>query len=133
MSKTSLQKGKSFLKQSIIVMTLVAAGLTLFHFVPVFAQAEGANVELVDKWTGGATDIRTLVLTIVNYILGFLSVIAVIMIIFGGMLYVTAAGKQESIDKGKKIIMYTIIGIVIIMLSFVVVNAVLGSATTPTS
>ena len=135
MSKTSLQKGKKFLKQAVIIMTLIAAGLTLFHFVPVLAQENPGDVstDWLRTHTGDATDIRQLILTIVNYVLGFLSVIAVIMIIYGGMLYVTAAGKQESIDKGKKIIMYTIIGIVIIMLSFVVVNAVLGSATTPTS
>lgn len=112
-------------------MTMVAAGLTLFHFIPVLAAEDisrTAPEELI-KISGGATDIRSLVLTIVNTVLTFLGVVAVIMIIYGGMLYVTAAGAQEKIDKGKKILMYTVIGIVIIMLSFVIVNAVLGSAT----
>jgi FtsH-binding integral membrane protein len=130
MSKTSLQKGKKFLKQAIIVMTMVAAGLALFHFGTAFAQEDISRTapELVGTWTGGQTGLRGLILTIVNYILGFLGVVAVIMIIYGGMLYVTAAGAQEKIDKGKKILMYTVVGIVIIMLSFVIVNAVLGSA-----
>jgi len=131
MSKTSLIKGKKLLKQAVLVMALVVAGLTLFHFIPVFAQEEISTTapEYVQKITGGQTSLRGLILTIVNTILTFLGVVAVIMIIYGGMLYVTAAGKQESIDKGKKILMYTVIGIVIIMLSFVIVNAVLGSAT----
>lgn len=127
MSKTS----KKFLKQAVGAMALATAGLTLFHFVPALAQADISSTapQFVQDISGGQTSLRGLVLTIVNTILTFLGVIAVIMIIYGGMLYVTAAGAQEKIDKGKKILMYTVIGIVIIMLSFVIVNAVLGSAT----
>jgi hypothetical protein len=50
------------------------------------------------------------------------------MIIYGGVLYVSAAGDEGKIDKGKKIIMYAIVGIVIILLSFAIVNTVLGGA-----
>lgn len=128
----SKQNIKKFAKEALIVLGLTVAGLMVFQFVPAFAQpadiASDAPGFIADR-TGGATSLRQLVLTIVNYVLTFLGVIAVLMIIYGGMLYVTAAGQQEKVDKGKKILMYTIIGIIIIMLSFVIVNAVLGSAT----
>jgi len=131
MSKTTLRKGAKILKQAAIVMGLTALGLMLFQFIPVHAQGllggEIAPPRLKDA-TGGQGDARTLILTILNFFLGFLGLLAVIMIIYGGMLYVSAAGKQESIDKGKKIIMYAIIGIVIILLSFAIVNTVLGGA-----
>jgi TRAP-type C4-dicarboxylate transport system permease small subunit len=61
-------------------------------------------------------------------LLGFLGLIAVIMIIYGGFTYVTAAGKQEAVDSAKKTILYAIVGIVIILLSFAIVNTVLGVA-----
>jgi hypothetical protein len=127
----SKQNIKKFAKEALIVIGLTVAGLTLFQFIPAFAQGDLTKdaPEFIGNVTGGATGLRGLVLTIVNYILGFLSIVAVMMIIYGGMLYVTAAGKQETVDKGKKILMYTIIGIVIIMLSFVIVNAVLGAGT----
>jgi len=131
MSKTTLRKGAKILKQAAIVMGLTALGLMLFQFIPVHAQGllggEIAPARLKDA-TGGQGDARTLILTILNFFLGFLGLLAVMMIIYGGMLYVSAAGKQESIDKGKKIIMYAIIGIVIILLSFAIVNTVLGGA-----
>jgi len=128
----SKQNIKKFAKEAVIVMGLTIIGLLVFQIVPAFAQGGNITTDapaFVAAQTGGATGLRGLVLTIVNFVLTFLAVIAVIMIIYGGMLYVTAAGKQESIDKGKKIIMYTVIGIVIIMLSFVIVNAVLGAGT----
>ena len=132
MSKTSIKKGTKFLKQALIVLGLMALGLMLFQFIPVvFAQAGTAAGEapaFVLEKTGSQGSARQLILNIVNFFLGFLGLLAVIMIIYGGMLYVSAAGKQESIDKGKKIIMYAVIGIVVILLSFAIVNTVLGGA-----
>jgi PKD repeat protein len=72
-----------------------------------------------------ATDVRTYALNITNYALGFLALIAVLIIIYGGFLYLTAAGKEEQAGKGKKAISYAVIGILIIMGSFAIVNTVL--------
>ena len=82
--------------------------------------------------TGGEGSIRALALRIVNYFLTFLGIVAVMMIIFGGVTYITAAGKQESVDNAKKIILYALVGIIIILLSFAIVNTILGSATAGT-
>ena len=52
------------------------------------------------------------------------------MIIYGGILYVTSAGNDENVQKAKKILMYAIVGIVVILLSFAIVNTVIGGAGT---
>jgi PKD repeat protein len=72
-----------------------------------------------------ATDVRTYALNVTNFALGFLSMIAVLIIIYGGFLYVTAAGKEDQAGKGKKAITYAIIGILVILGSFAIVNTVL--------
>ena len=59
---------------------------------------------------------------IVNYFLGFLGFIAVIFLIYAGVLMVTSSGDQAKVDKAKKIITYAIIGIVIIILSWTIVT-----------
>jgi len=131
MSKQSLKKGLKSLKQALIVMTVTALGLTMFNLVPVHAQTlinPGDVPAGVAAATGNQGSLRPLILTILQFFLGFLGLLAVIMIIYGGVLYVSAAGAQEKIDKGKKIIMYAIVGIVIILLSFAIVNTVLGGA-----
>ena len=123
-------KTKKIIKQSLIVFSLMAVGLVLFQFVPAFAQ--GGLISPTDQpgrlaeATGGQGSLRQLILTFLNFFLGFLGLISVIMIIYGGILYVTAAGEQERVDKGKKIIMYAIVGIVIILLAFALVNTILG-------
>lgn len=112
-----------------ILMFLVVMVATV---MPVAAQSfisPTDNPQAVVVATGGTGSFRELALRIVNYVLGFLGFIAVVMIIYGGFLYVSAAGKEETIGKAKKIIMYAIVGIVIILLSFAIVNTVLSAGT----
>lgn len=74
-------------------------------------------------------DLRTFIKNVVNFALGFLGLIAVVIIIYGGFLYVTAAGNEEQAGKGKKAITYPLIGIIIILSSFALVNTVLLAGT----
>lgn len=76
-----------------------------------------------------ATDARTYILNVTNFALGFLGLIAVVVIIYGGFMYVTAAGVQEKAEKGKKSLTYAIIGIIMILGSFAIVNTVLQAPT----
>ncbi len=62
--------------------------------------------------------------TIINYFLGLLGLIAVAMLIYAGVLMVTAGGNEEQVGKARKIIMYAVIGIVIILLSYTIVSFV---------
>lgn len=82
------------------------------------------NIQRVAEATAGETSARELVLTIVNYFLGFLGLFAVLLVIYGGVLYIGSAGNEDTAGKGKKVITYAVIGIIIILLSFVLINAV---------
>lgn len=85
------------------------------------------NPQNISDATGGEGSFRTLANTIVNFFLYFLGFIATIMIIYGGILYVTSAGNDENVGKAKKILMYSVAGIIIILLSFAIVNTVIGA------
>jgi hypothetical protein len=121
-------KNTKTLQQIIALVGFMSLGLFL---VPeAFAQLGGGTQILPDQIsqaTGGATDFITLVRRIIDYFLGFLGIICVAMIIYGGFLFVTAGASEGNADKGKKILIYAGIGIVIILLSFVVVNALLSA------
>lgn len=71
------------------------------------------------------TTVRSFVLTFLNFALSFLGLVAVAIIIYGGFLYVTARGDSEQSDKGKKSIQYALGGIIIILLSFALVNTLI--------
>ncbi len=127
-------KSKSqIIKQTLLVFGLMVGAISLFSVLPVASAVglldTGDNPEVIGAATGGETSLRGLILTLVNYFLGFLGLLAVIMIIYGGVSYVTSAGNDEAVGKAKKIIMYAIIGIILILLSFVLVRAVLGAGT----
>ncbi len=121
--KNKLQMIKKFF----LVGTLMIGALTVFGALPEAAATQFLQGD--ENIPGGETDFRTLVLTIISYFLGFLGLLATIMVIYGGMQYVTSAGNDEAVGKAKKIILYSVIGIIVILLSFVIVNAVLGAQT----
>lgn len=131
MISTSSRAIASTVRQATIVLALIALALTIGHFLGI-DTAQAALIQPTDnpsnisEATGGATSARSLVLTMVNWVLAFLGLVAVIMVIFGGFLYVTAAGKEDQAGKGKKVIMYAIVGIAIILLSFAIINTVLA-------
>src|SRR3989339_863580 len=71
------------------------------------------------------TSAREFIIKVVNFALGFLGLIAVVIIIYGGIRYVTSAGENDGVEKGKKSIMYAALGLIIVMGSYAIVNTLL--------
>ena len=64
---------------------------------------------------------------IINVVLGVLGVVAVGVVIYGGFLFLTAQGDPGRIKKGKDSITWGIIGLIIALLSWSIINFVLSS------
>lgn len=123
---------RSFLPLTAIMMLLLAMNASLGTFV--YAQGNfGVGPEIVPPiiltQTGGETNIINLVRTIINYFLGFLGILTLAIVIYGGFMYVTAGVNESGAETGKKVLTYSAIGIVIILLSFVFVNMLLRAGT----
>lgn len=73
----------------------------------------------------GATPLLALIGNISILILSPLALTATAAIIYGGYMYVTSAGEEDKARRGKQIILYAFIGIVIILISASVVNIVI--------
>jgi hypothetical protein len=65
--------------------------------------------------------------TITNVLLFILGAISVIMIIIGGLRYVISGGNTANVTAAKNTILYAIVGVVIALLSYAIINFVLGS------
>lgn len=65
--------------------------------------------------------------TITNVLLFIIGAIAVIMIVIGGMRYVLSGGDSNQITAAKNTILYAIVGIIVAILAYAVVNFVLSS------
>lgn len=104
---------------------------------PSFQDFEGGlQVPSTAGYAPGLTQVtsaRELIIKIVNFALGFLGLIAVIIIIYGGIRYVTSGGESGGVEKGKKSIMYAALGLLIVVGSYAIVNTVLQAPTGETT
>lgn len=65
--------------------------------------------------------------TITNVLLFIIGAIAVIMIVIGGLRYVISGGDSNQVTAAKNTILYAIVGIIVAILAYAVVNFVIGS------
>lgn len=86
------------------------------------AQCDGCPSELF-----GDTGVFRQVTNVILYIVG---IIAVIMLIIGGIKYVVSGGDSKKVTDAKNTVLYAIIGLVICFLAFAIVNFVIASLPT---
>ena len=67
-----------------------------------------------------------IVQSILNWIFGIIGIVAVVMIIIGGFNMMISSGDPGKVKKGKDTILYGIIGLVVALLAFAIVNFVLN-------
>jgi hypothetical protein len=72
----------------------------------------------------GATGIFT---TISNVMLFIVGAISVIMVIIGGLRYVISGGNSSNITAAKNTILYAIVGLIIAIMAYAIINFVLES------
>ncbi len=65
--------------------------------------------------------------TITNTMLFLVGAISVIMIIIGGMRYVVSGGNASSVSAAKNTILYAIVGIIVAILAYAIINFVISS------
>lgn len=92
-----------------------------------------STLDTVGAETGlTATDLPTLIGNLINVVLGLLGIVFVVLIIYGGVLWMTAAGGTEQIKKAKAILINSIVGLVITVAAYAisayVISAIVAAA-----
>ncbi|MFA6551178.1 MAG: hypothetical protein WCV41_01465 [Patescibacteria group bacterium] len=81
----------------------------------------------------GKKDPREIAANVINILLGFLGIIAVVLILAGGFKWMIAAGNQDKVDEAKKLMSAGVIGLIIILAAFgiarFVINALVSATT----
>ena len=73
----------------------------------------------------GSDNISNTITNVINAIVGVLGLVCVIVMIVGGVTYMTSGGDAGKVKKGKDTILYGLIGLVVCALAFVLVNFVI--------
>jgi hypothetical protein len=71
-------------------------------------------------------DPRLVIMELVRIALGFVGIIAVIIIMYAGFLWMTSAGNEQKVDDAKKILVNAVIGLVIILSAFLIVSFIIN-------
>lgn len=107
-------------------ISLAVAAIILFCLpTAVFAQGnlKDASTNLGKTATKAGTteeDVGTIVGTIINAALTLVGIIFLILMVYGGYLWMTARGNSEQVDKAKEIILGALIGLVVIMSAYAI-------------
>jgi len=90
----------------------------------------GANIveaNLDDKVSKGS-DVKALIIGWVNFFLEIIAIVAVIAIVWAGFVYITSLGDDSRIESAKKIIIWAVIGLILILAAYAIVNTVMSAA-----
>ncbi len=115
---------------SLVVLSFLALS---FLTLPALAQPNDVyginNVSngLNNSLPGAGTDLRTIIARIINFALGFLGIIAVVIILAGGFKWMTAAGNEDKVAEARKLLVAGVIGLVIILAAWAVSTFVIGA------
>lgn len=88
------------------------------------AQIHAPNSLFVDPALAQNFDLEILLTQIANFFVGFVGVIAIIMLIVGGYYMLASGGNEEMVTKGKKAVTYAVIGIIVIVLAYAIVYTI---------
>jgi len=103
--------------------------LIILCLVPIAAHASfqfDAGSTIKDALQLSDKDTKTTTMDFVRYALSLVGLIAVVMIIYGGIRYMTSGGNQEVIQNARAILKWSIVGLVIIILSQVIMVTVVN-------
>lgn len=108
------------------LITIIALTLPAFIFVvnPAFAQTVPTTS------TGSVTQIITFIQSIVQVLITLAGTVAIGFFVWGGFGYITSTGNPQALDRSKQTVMYSGIGLAIVLGSFVLSGIVSQLATT---
>lgn len=136
-----INKIKAYFLSIITILTMLAPAV----MAPALAKAAappniqnslncGAGLVLQPNGTCSAPDqtnkINTTITTVINIFSFVVGVIAVIMIIYGGIRFVLSGGDSTATGAARSTVLYAVIGLVVVALAQIIVRFVLNKTTT---
>lgn len=125
---------------SAVILSVMALALALTAG-PALAVVDATDVASTETDLGlnfasstglGAGDLRDTIGSIINVALGFLGIVAVVIILIGGFTWMTAGGNDEKVGEAKKWIFSGIIGLAIILSAYAIAKYVLENLVSAT-
>ncbi len=100
-----------------LLSTFVTLGLPLLYITPAFAD------------TAGVSNVESFIKSVIQVLAGLAALVATGFFVVGGFSYIISSGNPEHLDRAKKTIMYSAIGLSVTIAAFVISTIVTTLAT----
>lgn len=107
--------------KNVLVFSLT---LLFFIFLLNLNSVSAETVKLPNP-LGNNVTVPILIGRVINSVLGIVGSLALIMFVYGGITWMTASGNEQSVTKGRNIIMWAALGLVVIFSSYALVRFVI--------
>ena len=124
-----MNKLKLILAGLLVVPTVALAVAPAASAEGDFTLTNGVNSARGEDISETASDPQALVKQFVNIFLFAVGALSVIMLIWGGIRYTTSAGDSNKVTAAKNTVLYAIVGLVVAILAYAIVNMVIGKIT----
>lgn len=118
------QISKAKVLTAVMCLAMVFAAVSPVS-LPVYADSrdEAQNgAKLANSGGGSNQNLPDIITTIINVMLFIAAALAVIMIIYGGIRYITAHGDEKQVKVAKDTIVYSVAGLIIAILAYALVT-----------
>ncbi len=118
-------QGRVTMAKTAITAALIglAIGILAPTFLKEIATVLGWNATApLPSEVSNARSAADILLSVLNFLLGIVGTLSIIMLVIGGGMFLTAAGSQDRITTGKKIVTYALLGVVVALASLVIVR-----------
>jgi len=127
---------KNFFKKNLktvilfLVISIYLLPILVFAADPaIIVPGQPAAPQALSNPLGDTVDPRILIGKIIGAVLGIIGSIALAIFIYGGFTWMTSAGSPEKVRKGRDMIIWAVMGLAIIFLSYAIVYFVIGAFT----
>lgn len=122
-----ITRAKSTITSALIGLAIaVAAPTFLKELLAILGNSGGGNAQSL---INNSLSVQQIAMKVLSFLLSVVGVLGIIGLVMGGSFYLTAYGDEKRIDKGKQIITYSIIGIVVALAALLIVKQLMALLT----
>ena len=100
-----------------VISSFIAAGLPWLLIQPAFAD------------TAGVSNVESFIKSVITVMAGLAGLVAAGFLVVGGFSYITSSGNPEHLDRAKRTITFSLLGLAVTIGAFVISNIVTSLAT----
>ncbi len=115
------------MKKLLIIFTFLAAFMPMLAYASPTSDACSGAVGNAGCAAPSGADLGTGLKSVANILIFVVGAVSVLMIIIGGLRYVLSGGDSAGVKSAKDTILYAIIGLVVALVAYGIVNFVLRS------